>query len=133
MKLKQSRLNIAILTILLIVGIVYRQLPSVFFQQDEWHAFGQILLKGSSYIWADSSLVQFLLGGTRPLARLFYFLLFSQAGFTPFWYAIASLSLHLFNIFLAWVLIKKVTKSRTVAAFAALFFGINSIAFHCKN
>lgn len=127
MKLKRSRSTLAILTILLIVGVVYRQLPSVFFQQDEWHAFARILLKGPSHIWSGVSLIQFLLGETRPLARLFYFLLFSQAGLASFWYAIASLSLHSFNTFLVWVLIKKITKGRTIAVIAALFFGINSI------
>lgn len=124
---KNTKATLSLVFILALTILIYKDLPRTFFQQDEWHAFGEILFRGPAYITTGATLPQLLLGSTRPLARLFYYWIFGWAGTNAFWFGVASLFLHLINVSLAWVWIKLITRDWKMASIAATFFALGSV------
>jgi len=114
------------LALTLIVSAVYFKLPWQFFQQDEWHHLGQ------EYIWHQKGIIEFFAQdaisfvGIRflPLGALLNYIQFSVFGVNPTGYSIVSLSLHLINTLLVYLVVKKLIGRDRVAFLAALFFGV---------
>jgi len=115
-----------IILLLFVIGLTYKQLPQQFFQQDEWHHLGQ------EYIWHQKGIINFFLQdaispvGIRflPLGYLLNYFQFSLFGSNPIGYSLVSLSLHLLNVFLIFLVIKKLINKERIAFLTALFFGV---------
>lgn len=97
-----------------------------YFQQDEWHAFGVIQSYGFEYVTGGKSLFASLLSD-RIGARAITYGLFKIFDANPVPYGIFAAIVHLLNSFLIFQLAHKITKNKTIAALASLFFMINSV------
>lgn len=135
MRRRISCLNIRIVPSLFLVValviLVYYDLPSSFFQQDEWSAFGHLIHRRSlgfgkalqDYFLSSSGFVHL-----TPLNVFFYQVEFELFGLEFSGYAWVSLTLHLVNTFLVYYLAWLLFKKKTLALPAALLFGLNSFS-----
>lgn len=97
-----------------------------YFQQDEWHGFGIMLSQGIRYITLDKSIPELLLGD-RVGARVLAFSLFNTFHLNPVPYGIFSFIMQTSNVFLVFLLAKRLTKHLNIALFSALLFMINEV------
>ncbi len=86
----------------------------------EYEPIKSITLENLKIIFSD-----FYKGNYHPLTTLFYAVEYSLVGVSPFLYHLNNLILHLINIVLIYIFIKKLSGEKIVAAFCALFFGIH--------
>lgn len=102
----------------------FRNLPKVYFQQDEWHFFGWMLSAREggiiNMIWQSLKV-------PRALASLTFQGLFSIFATNERLYNYFSLFFHGLNSFLVFYLTYRLTKKRLVAALSGLFFAFNSV------
>lgn len=117
------------LIILLTSLASYWRLPQQFFQQDEWHHFGQ------EYIWHSNKIIEFIAKdalspvGWRflPAAYGANYLQFSLFQTWSVGYALISLLLHFINSLLVFKLVSKFTKDRRIAALSGLIFSVSAV------
>lgn len=67
----------------------------------------------------------FYVGMYQPLTTFFFSLIYTLGKLNAIWYHSWSLLLHLLNIFLAYILVLKITKKKNVAIITSLFFAIS--------
>ncbi len=68
---------------------------------------------------------EFYKGNYHPLTTLFYAVEYFIVGTSPFLFHLNNLILHLCNVILVFVFIKKLSGQQFIAAFCAVFFGIH--------
>lgn len=126
------RNNLSFLFFLIIVGVAiytFYDLPRTFFQQDEWHNFGYVMLhKGNFWEIFFADWKRFLLGLGRPLSMFLNFQLFKIFGIKAFNFAFFAIILHMANTLLVFYLILSLTKSKFSSLLGALLFLTNSIS-----
>lgn len=116
---KYNLMSVFFLLFLLFVAI-YHKIPFVFFQQDEWFAFGNIISLGYKLIFH-----RFKVGDVNhfvPLNSFLSFLLFKIFNLNYQGYNIVALLLHFINGLLVYFLALKILKKRLFALLAAVLF-----------
>lgn len=131
MKMNKKHWFFTILLLIAVILFTYRSLSRVFFQQDEWLGFGQIIYRsspGTASIWQMIFPVAKKFSHFNPLTTLIYWREYVLFGLNFPFYAIISIILHFFNsllvFYLAWLLLKK----KELALAAGLFFSLNSFS-----
>ncbi len=112
-------------TILTLIPIfIYGGIFKTFYQQDEWIALGHILTQGYSAFISSYSLLDLLGGQGRILAVPVHFSFFYFFPFNIFPFALFSLSLHIVNSILAYLVAKKLSKNYIIAFVTGIFFAV---------
>lgn len=106
--------------------IAYFLIFKQFFQQDEWHGFGIMFSQGIRYVTLDKSIPELLLGD-RVGARILAFGLFNNFHLNPMPYGIFALIMQTLNVFLVFLLTKKLVKRTNISLLASLLFMINEL------
>lgn len=112
---------------ILIFFITFKDLPQVYYQQDEWHAFGFILGHGTKYIDLNLSPLTLLLND-RTGARILNYFHYNFFGFNAEPLIFLGVVLHLVNSALVFFISNKLTKNRTISYLASLLFLVNSMS-----
>lgn len=117
-----------VILIALAVIVSYWKLSHGFFEQDEWHTFGNyIYLSGLSF---KESLLQIIRNGAlshlTPLSLLVKMTIFRYAGINPIPYFYASLTFHFLVSTVVYLLILKLSGKKVPAILGAVFFAVNS-------
>ena len=114
----------------LIILLAYWDLPKTFFQQDEWQSLAAAIYYQSI---SFSGIVQSFLPSDaishfNPLAKIYewFTFLFFYTNFE--FYAWLSIGVHAINTFLLYYFVLLTFQNRKLAFFAAILFGVNSIA-----
>lgn len=118
------------LVFLLIVLLIYWRLPSVYWQQDEWHHLGQEYLWHSQGIWKFVVKDSISFFGLRflPLANLTNFFQFGLFGQNPIGYSLVSVLLHATNVYLVYLLTDRLFNKRHLSWATALLFASSPLA-----
>lgn len=114
------------LLIPLAVVVAYWQLPLTFWQQDEWHHFGV------EFIWRFKGFANFIVSdvispfGVRflPFTQLANYFQFSLFGENPVGYSLISLTIHILNSLLLYLVTLKLTKEKRISLIASLIFAV---------
>lgn len=113
--------------ILFLATVLLRDLPKTYFQQDEWHNFGYIILNNFNILQdIQHNWVAYITGTMRFLAIMLSFFLFSAFGFHANYYAYTGILFHSINAFFVYYLVFYLLHSRKIAFGAAFLFLINS-------
>lgn len=119
------------LLVLLVAAILFfffKDLTNSFYQQDEWHGLGDILVHGYKSITMNSSSVQILLGQGRVFANLLVYLFINNNLFNITPVAYFAIFLHLINSILVYFLAKKIINKDPFPFIAMIFFAINGVS-----
>ncbi len=104
-------------------------IPSLSNQFTNWDDPGYVLenelVKSLSGANIKAIFSQFVLGNYHPITILSYALNFSISKLTPFGYIFTNLVFHLINVYLAYIVTKKLFKSNNIAFITAIIFGIH--------
>lgn len=120
--------TISVLLIVITVLIAFKDLTQSFFEQDEWHSFG-------NYIYLNSlSQAEFfknafpggLLGHFTPLSLFSKMTMYKFFGLNAENYFIVSIGWHLLVTSLVYIFIYLLFKRKLTAFLGALFFAVNS-------
>ncbi|PCJ87768.1 MAG: hypothetical protein COA57_04225 [Flavobacteriales bacterium] len=119
--------HLHILAILAIATAVYFGMLEndfVSFDDDEFITENDAV---KNFSWANvkSYFTASAQGHYMPLTLLVYATEYFLFGANPFWFHLASLLLHLFNAFLLYVFIARLSDNKNIAAMAALFFAVH--------
>ena len=118
---------VSILLTFLIVTI-YWGITKTFYQQDEWLGYGLYLAKGSGMILQSTgSVLGISLGQGRILTNLTYFVFHTYFPLNVFPIAIFSITIHIINSFLVYILGKNLFKNKISSLIGTLFFAFNSL------
>lgn len=117
--------------ILLVVFLAYYQTLGVYFSQDDFFHFKVSLTDGSFLSFLKLfGFYPFSVKGIafyRPIFREFlYHTFYNLFGLNPLPFRLLALSLHLTNTVLVYIFILRTTKTRFMACFSSLFFGLSS-------
>lgn len=117
-----------LLAILAGVFLAYRGLSNSYFEQDEWHSFGNynflLSLKGLEF--AGNMLVSDFPYHFAPLSLMFKMNLYRVFELNAAPYFIVSIFLHFLVSSSVYLLIFKLTKRKLAAFIGSLFFAVNS-------
>lgn len=105
--------------LVVVTAVFFRGLTQTFYQQDEWHGLGDILVYGPASIFVS---------GRYLSNALIYFLL----GWRPFSVtavALYAIFLHALNGVGVFFLAQRLVKSKILAFLAAVFFIFNGVAY----
>ena len=108
------------LFILLLTLLVYHKTPLLFFQQDEWRAFGLMISLGKEIITQ-----RFMVGDIDhfvPLSFALNLLTFKLFGLNHIAYNLIALSFHLLNSFLVFLTSKKLFNNENFFYFFSTIF-----------
>lgn len=123
-----KKLNILIaLFFLFIVAITYRNLPFVFYQQDEWWTMGHLLTEPFGGLFSHFSIPGMIAGSGRILSTPFLYFLYSFPILETKQFAIFAILFHFFNVIVLFLITQRLSKSTFMALIAGLFFAIGSI------
>jgi tetratricopeptide (TPR) repeat protein len=94
---------------------------------DDVYVTGNILIRSLSWqhILRIFSPATFVNGNYQPITILSYALSYAAGKLDPAGYILVDLLIHLLNIFLVFIFIRKIFRSDFVASFCALLFGIH--------
>lgn len=126
----KSKLTVRIQTSILLVLaalltlIVFRDLPRIYFQQDEWHFFGWMLSARERGIW--EMIKAALSDSPRPLSRGVFQILFEVFGLNEVGYNLVSLFMYFINSLLVYLIAVRLTKNKILALISSTFFILNS-------
>ncbi len=111
-----------------LIGIAFRQLPRLYFLNDEFLQLGSVIYNGTLIGIQKYSLVQLLVGTGRPAGTLInnIFLTFFQDNTLPF--VIFAYTVHWMNTVLMFFLLYRLTKNKWIAWFGGLFFSLPAVA-----
>lgn len=131
-RLKSLRVDL-ILLIVIACGIIfcYWNLPSTFFQQDEWYGFSVYnnidKIGGIGYFLKEVFLT---FGKTHysPLTEVGDYLQYRLFGLHFSLYAYVSIFTHIVNSILVFIFVKQLIKMRVVVFLITLLFAVNSIS-----
>lgn len=119
---------VSLLLLVIVVMLVFYQLPQGYFEQDEWHSFGH-------YIYLQSlSPLDFLrqafpggkLGHFTPLALITKMSLFNIFGLQAQYFFLISILWHAVIVVVVYYLFYLLWQQKLLAFFGALFFAVNS-------
>ena len=125
-----SRLN-HLWPLLLLTGIVffaYARVTTLYFQQDEWVGFGQILSNTFPEVVRNYSLLDLVVGKDRILAVPLNYVLFWLRPFSSLPYALYAIVNHIFNTMLVYLVIYNVIKHKLISSVGSLFFGLSFVS-----
>jgi hypothetical protein len=125
--MKRNNFFIGIFYILILLT-AYGRLSQTFFLQDEWAIFGNYLYWDKAGLdWFNRLFIYEQSTHIIPLANIFSYIQFKlfNLNFAP--YAWVSIFLHLLNGILVWRLALLLSKNKTPALLAGIFFLANSI------
>jgi len=108
--------------IIILIFLAYFPIFRGFFQHDEWIAFGQYLPAGKNLF----SFFRPTVAHYVPLQQLLFYLYVSVFKLDFFWYALSSILLHLFVVYLTIVFFSLLFKKRILALFAGLYFALEA-------
>lgn len=104
--------------------LAFRDLPKVYFQQDEWHFFGWMLRTREGGIL---NMMKVAFSDTpRPLSKGLFQAFFAAFGLNEVGYNLASLFMHFVNSVLVYLIAFKLTKNRIIALISGALFVLNS-------
>jgi|SRR3989344_773698 len=109
----------------LITIISYLGLVNSFYQQDEWHAVGRIMVQGPSYIYSEIPLLGNILLESRPFARSLNLIFFGYFALNTFPLFLFVVFTHSLNSLLVYFITIRLTKKKFVSFLAVLFFVLN--------
>lgn len=105
-----------------------------FFQQDEWLSFSfRYLYSGSGILNIIKNAFTPSVGHFQPFNELVLQALFSVFNLNYIGYAAISLSLHIVNVILVYVLIKKIGSNGYLAFLTATLFGISASSYQSTS
>lgn len=119
---------IYLLTFSLVALFTFWKLPQTFYQQDEWQTLGHNLVEGVGNITSNVSVIQLFFAEGRPLSGVLYLIFVGFFRFDLVPIAIFSITTHIFNSFLVFLLVKEILRKTSVAFLASLFFAVNSVS-----
>lgn len=118
-----------ILLILTVTGYLYKDLIYSFYQQEEWMALGNIMVKGKSYIFQNTpNPISLILGQGRLFSSFLVYFLIGKFPFNTVPQNLFSIFFHLINVVLVFLLAKYLTKKTFSSILATLFFGANAVS-----
>ncbi len=115
--------------IIVLTLFAYRDLPTTFFQQDEWWAFGKFIARELNGGIRSVILNPLLEAGKihfNPLANIGFFVEYKLFKLSFSSYAYVSIVIHLANVFLVYYLGRLIIKNKFINFFIALLFALNS-------
>ncbi|QQG42250.1 MAG: glycosyltransferase family 39 protein [Candidatus Woesebacteria bacterium] len=127
--IKNWKIVLYCLIIVVAILAVYMPVTRLFFQQDEWLGYGLSLVKGRGMILQSTGGVWgIILGQGRIFTNVLLYLFhnFFPRNILPV--AVFAISLHITNSLLVFYLTGKLFKSSLMAFFAGLFFAVNSVS-----
>lgn len=117
-----------LVSLAIITLFTFWDLPRTFYQQDEWQTLGHNLVEGVGNIASNVSVIQLFFARGRPLSRVLYLIFVGFFRFDLAPIAIFSITTHIFNSFLVFLLVKEILRKTSVAFLASLFFAVNSVS-----
>lgn len=106
------------------IFVVYRDLPNIFFQQDEWMSMGLVLGRGILGGIAEKNLFSLLGGTERILGSLLNNSYYYFFGIRVFPFVVTGIIVHFANTILVFLLLRRITKNDWVAGASGLFFAV---------
>ena len=119
--------NILVSSLVALIILAYRDIFHVYFQQDEWVGFGQIVTTRLVDVFRHYTIFELLWGKDRVWAIPINYFLFRLAPFQSWPFAAFSLLVHSINTVLLFVIIRKLTKSTFVSYASSVFFGLSFV------
>lgn len=98
---------------------VYWGIWNIYFQQDEWNGFGNVLY---AQTYGYTSLIRLYGSHLTPLTSLFFALLYKLFAFNHRYYALYSIFLHLLNVLLLYCYAYTISKNKRIALLASTIF-----------
>lgn len=104
------------------IAVVYLPALPLYFRSDDFEWLSTIY-----FAWQHPADLFILINAYfRPMVKITYLLLYSVAGTHPLAYNVLTLSLHLVNVWLLYVLLFRFTRKWTLAGMTAFAYGISS-------
>ena len=130
--LKNYFFPIILITFLILFS--FRKMFYGFFQQDEWLSFSLRFLYDNSGIFniVKNAFIPSV-GHFQPFNELVLQLLFSVFKLNYIDYAGVSIFLHITNVILVYIFIKRITSNRYLAFLTAVLFGINASSYQSTS
>ncbi len=118
-----------LMIILIITFLIYLPaLNNAFTNWDDtWYVTDNAQIGDSSMQGLLWWFTHYFHGQYSPIGNVVTVLLFQIDGLNPFWYHLASLVLHLVNIALVFVFVKKLSSRIIIGLFVALFFAVHPL------
>lgn len=110
--------------LLLVFLAVNFRVPSIYFQQDEWHGFGTLIGLGSELIFHRFDVTE--VSHFVPLNSLISLLVFRFLSFNHAGYNLFGLFFHFLSVLLLFYVANRVFKDKILAFLAAFLFTVNS-------
>ncbi len=129
--------RLAIFLLILIVVVLFWGITKSFYQQDEWHGLGDILVLGSRSIFLNIwNIPQLVLGEGRPASNAIVYFFYNNFRFNVFPIAFFAIVFHSLNTILVFLLAKRVLKQSLLlrskkifpSFFGAIFFAVSSVS-----
>ena len=122
---KNSLFWLFVVLIGILFVFVYRDIVTLFYQQDEWFTLGQILADRLSNGKTSLSFVEFIAGRERPFSIPIQTFIYSVFTFNTIPFALFSLVFHGINTALVGCISYRLTKKYIFAYLTVVFFLIN--------
>lgn len=127
--MKKKTVFLIFLFYLILIFLVFRDLPKTFFQQDEWAIFGFLIYWGKAGLsWFQRLFVYEQEVHILPFSNLLSYFQFKQFGLNFTSYAVLSIFLHLLNSFLVFYLSYLILKKKWLGFVTGALFAVNSIS-----
>lgn len=120
--------NLKVFLLILFTSTFFWNLTQTFYQQDEWHGLGDILVYGPASVFQGLDIWQILLGEGRVFADLLVYFFLGKFPFSIAPVAVFALIFHSLNTTLVYVVLRKFLKSETFSFIGSLFFSINAVS-----
>lgn len=119
---------ISLLLLVIVVLVIFYQLPQGYFEQDEWHSFGHYLYLQSlpPVDFISHAFPGGKLGHFTPLALITKMSLFNIFGLQAQYFFLISILWHAVIVVVVYYLFYLLFQQKLLALFGALFFAVNS-------
>lgn len=117
------------ITVFSITLFEYRDLPKLFYLNDEWLQYGAVITNGIFTGLQKYSLLELILGKGRPLGTIIENIIMWLFPLQALPFAILAYISHTASGVLTYILVLRLTKRKLAALIAALFFVSSGISF----
>lgn len=120
--------NIGIVVLSLSIVIFYKNLLNTFYQQDEWHGLGDIIVYGINSLRLNQNIFQILVGEGRIFANALVYFLLGKFPFNIAPVAMFAILFQVINSILVYIISLKFLKKKITSLFVTAFFAFSGVS-----